>query len=92
MQAGGVEKAVSFTGGDQISVGDRCRRRAALQPHASLLTSCRSIVLRGVPIKTPNGDTLVESMQLTVRAAVASRSLPQLCPSSFRCGREITRL
>jgi len=48
MQAGGVEKAVSFSGGAQLSTGN-------------------SIVLRGVPIKTPNGDTLVESMDLTVR-------------------------
>ena len=90
MQAGGVEKAVSFNGGDKISIGDRLKRIRVASITSLLLTTSSSIVLRGVPIKTPNGDTLVESMQLTVRAAVASRSHPQLCPSSFRCGREIT--
>jgi len=48
MQAGGQEKAVSFSGGAQMTSGS-------------------SIVLSGVPIKTPNGDTLVDSMHLTVR-------------------------
>jgi hypothetical protein len=87
MQAGGVEKAVSFNGGAQMSSGDRWH---PLARHRILvaLTLPRSIVLRGVPIKTPNGDTLVESMHLTVRAAAARLHRPQVF---CRFGRAITR-
>ena len=61
MQAGGIEKAVSFSGGTEVKSGN-------------------SIVLSGVPIKTPNGDTLVDSMDLTVRLATShAREHTHIC-------------
>jgi ABC-type multidrug transport system fused ATPase/permease subunit len=58
------------------------------QLSARALMPRHSIILHGVPIRTPNGDTLIESMNLTVRnrAVFPLRGLTSRSPLQVRQG------